>query len=88
MKKLVIGATAAMLSLIGFSGMADAYPPDSTTTTTDVDTEPPSPTTTDRGQIPRTGGDIDSSLMVGASAVALGAGMVLVTRRRRRPLHD
>jgi LPXTG-motif cell wall-anchored protein len=87
MKKLVIGATAAMLSLIGFSGMANAYPPDSTTTTTDVDTEPPGPTTTVR-QIPRTGGDVDSSLMVGASAVALGAGMVLVTRRRRRPLHD
>jgi LPXTG-motif cell wall-anchored protein len=82
MKKFVIGATAMLLSVAGFSGLANAYPPDTTTTIIGQET----PTTT--GGIPRTGGDIDSSLVLGASAVALGAGMVLVTRRRRRPQHS
>ena len=83
MKNLVIGTSAMLLSVAGFGGLANAYPPD--TTTTIVGQIPPDTTT--RG-IPHTGGDVDSSLVLGASAVALGAGLVLVTRRRRRPLHS
>ena len=76
----MIAASAVLLSVAGFAGVADAYPVP-TPPTTEVAVEAPIPTTVVR-LLPRTGGDIDSSLALGASVVALGAGLVLITRRR------
>ncbi len=80
----MIAASAVLLSVAGFAGVADAYPVP-TPPTTEVAVEAPLPTTTVGPRLlPRTGGDIDGSLALGASVVALGAGLVLITRRRLR----
>ncbi len=78
----MIAASAVLLSVAGFAGVADAYPVP-TPPTTVLAVAPPIPTTTTAPRLlPRTGGDIDGPLALGASVVALGAGLVLVTRRR------
>ena len=77
----MIAASAVLLSVAGFAGVADAYPVP--TPPPEVAVEAPVPTTTAAPRLlPRTGGDIDGPLALGASVVALGAGLVLVTRRR------
>lgn len=86
MRKLVVATSAVVLSIAGITGVvgvADAYPP-STPPTTEVGVQPPLPTTTIRRGLPETGGDVNDSLVFGASAAALGAGLILITRRRRR----
>lgn len=83
MRKLMIATSAVVLSIAGFAGVADAYPP-STPPTTEVIVLPPPPTIPPGVKLPETGGDIDDSLVFGASVAALGAGLILVTRRRRR----
>ena len=86
MRKLVVATSAVVLSIAGITGVvgvADAYPP-STPPTTEVGVQPPLPTTTIRRGLPVTGGDVNDSLVFGASAAALGAGLILITRRRRR----
>ena len=83
MRKSMIAASAVLLSVAGVAGVADAYPVP-TPPTTEVAVEAPVPTTAGVRQLPRTGGDIDNSLALGASVVALGAGLVLITRRRLR----
>ena len=86
----MIAASAVLLSVAGFAGVADAYPvptPPTTAVAVAGPTTPttvPTPTTAGARLLPRTGGDIDNSLALGASVVALGAGLVLVTRRRLR----
>ena len=81
MRKSMIAASAVLLSVAGFAGVADAYPVP-TPPTTEIVVAPPIPTTSAPRLLPRTGGDIDGSLALGASVVALGAGLVLITRRR------
>jgi len=87
MRKLVVATSAVVLSIAGITGVvgvADAYPP-STPPTSEVGVQPPLPTTTTiRRGLPETGGDVNDSLVFGASAAALGAGLILITRRRRR----
>ncbi len=83
MRKMLIATSAAVLSVAGFSGVADAYPVP-TPPTTEVAVQPPAPNTTEP-KLPVTGGNIDDSLVLGASVAALGAGLILVTRRRKRP---
>lgn len=82
MRKLLIATSAVVLSVAGFTGVANAYPVP-TPPTTELAVQPPPPPTAEP-ILPRTGGNIDDSLMLGASVVALGAGFVLVTRRRKR----
>lgn len=81
MRKMLIATSAAVLSVVGFSGVASAYPVP-TPPTTIVAVQPP---ITTEPKLPVTGGNIDDSLVLGASVAALGAGLILVTRRRRRP---
>ena len=81
MRKSMIAASAILLSVAGSAGVADAYPLP-TPPTTEVEVDLPIPTTTAARLLPRTGGDIDGSLALGGSVVALGAGLVLITRRR------
>ena len=81
----MVAASAVLLSVAGFAGVADAYPVPTPPTTAVAVAGPTTPTTTVGPRLlPRTGGDIDNSLALGASVVALGAGLVLVTRRRLR----
>ena len=82
MRKPIIAATAILLSTAGVVGVAHASPSGGYPPTTSVGQEVP--TTTSPGQIPKTGGDPDNTILLGLSAVAVGAGLVVVTRRRRR----
>lgn len=85
MRKLLFATSAAVLSVAGFSGVANAYPVPTPPTTEQAQLPPGSIPILPEPALPRTGGNIDDSLVLGASVVALGAGFVLVTRRRKRP---
>ena len=86
MKKAIIATASGLLlsaSVFVAGAQADsvAYPP-----TTTVEQESGGPVTTTiyvESQIPATGGDAGSPIALGATVFAIGAGLVLVTRRRK-----
>jgi LPXTG-motif cell wall-anchored protein len=78
-----LGAAGA----IGGTAAASSYPPDGSTPTTvlsggdSAQASPQTPT----GELPQTGSDSELAVKLAAGAVAAGAGLVVVARRRRRP---
>lgn len=85
MKKAIIATASGLLlsaSVFVAGAQADsvAYPP---TTTVEQESGGPVTTTIVESQIPATGGDAGSPIALGATVFAIGAGLVLVTRRRK-----
>lgn len=89
---LLLSASVFVAGVQGVGADSVAYPPTTTEvesnlpTTTDVESQ--LPTTTLVGQIPASGSDAGTPLALGATVLALGAGLLLVTRRRKHsPVH-
>lgn len=80
---LLLSASVFVAGAQGVGADSVAYPP-STPPSTDVESGGPVTTTIYvESQIPATGGDAGSPIALGATVLALGAGLVLVTRRRK-----
>jgi LPXTG-motif cell wall-anchored protein len=86
---MVVVFTAALgaAGALGGTAAASSYPPDGSTPTTVLsggDTAQAAPQTP-TGELPQTGSDSEMAVRLAAGAVAAGAGLVIVARRRRRP---
>jgi LPXTG-motif cell wall-anchored protein len=96
MKNLLIAPVAALITLAGVghaSAQQDPYPPTTVAaqppvTTVVVQLPPIPPPQIDPvavpASLPKTGGDLRDSLMIGTTIVLGGAGLVLIARSRRR----
>ena len=90
-RKFVIGAALVAAGLAGGSVAASDYPPDVPpqrtvlTSSQGGATEGPVALRQPSGQLPSTGSDTASLVMVAGGAVVAGAGLLVVTRRRRHP---
>lgn len=90
MKKfmLAISAASAMLTVVGPSVSASAYPPDPVTTTTQAGSGVVGTTSTVAPDfaLPATGaGGVEHTTMLAATIGLVGIGVIVVSQTRRRP---
>jgi len=89
-RKLVIGAALVTAGLAGGSVAASDYPPDvppqSTVLSSSQGGDAPQGLQRPSGQLPETGSDAATLVMIAGGAVVAGAGLLVVTRRRRQPV--
>lgn len=88
--KLIIGTAIVAAGLAGGSVAASDYPPDAPPPTTVVassrtDQQPPQAIQRAGGELAETGSDAGTLIRIAGGAVVAGAGLVVVTRLRRRP---
>ncbi len=87
---LFTGALGAAVAIGGTAG-ASSYPPDGSTPTAVLSAGgqsaqlAPTALAAPSAQLPQTGSDSDATMKIAAGAVVAGAGLIVVTRRRRRP---
>jgi len=91
--KLIIGAAIVAAGLAGGAVAASDYPPaappseNAVLSSSSAGQAPQGPQAVQRagGQLAETGSDADTLIKVAGGAVVAGAGLVVVTRLRRRP---
>lgn len=89
-KRLIIGVAIVASGLSGGSLAAGAYPPDGTPGDTVFTSDQPTPAQSARppaalrtaADLPATGSDPGSMVMIAGGAIVAGAGLLVVTRRR------
>jgi LPXTG-motif cell wall-anchored protein len=89
-RKFLIGTAIVSAGLAGGSVAASDYPPDvpppSTVLSSSQGGEADGPTAIQRpSQLPETGSDSGMLVKIAGGALVAGAGLVVVTRRRRHP---
>jgi len=89
-KKFIIGSAIVAAGLAGGSAAASDYPPDVAPQSTVLTSSQASPSAPQgiritSSRLPETGSDTGSVIKIAGGALVAGAGLLVVTRRRRQP---